>query len=181
MGWFSPVKGPYPSLAQVDKALPVAEGSSSIKRGTIVALVKDSTGKSAEGVFKVAGATDKILYASLQDYNDPTAGFAGTSFDPTGGVPKINGIDLGQDGEYETSVFDTNQTYNVGDSLYVNNGVLTSSGSAGYTVVGVVTAPPDERWVNNAIAVPSQENGPTDPRTAIRTGANLSVLRFKTV
>lgn len=180
MGWFSPVKGSYPSLAQVDKTLPVAAGAEAIKRGTIVALVEDSTGNSTEGVFKIASATDTILYVSLQDYNDPTAGFAGTSFDPKGGVPAITGIDLQQDGEYETSVFDTNKTYKVGDKLYVAGGVLTNAGSEGDTVVGVVTSPAKERWVNNAIAVPSQKNGPTDPRLAIRTGANLSVIRFKT-
>lgn len=180
MGWFSPVKGSYPSLAQVDKTLPVAEGADTIQRGTIVALVEDSTGNSTEGVFKIASATDTILYVSLQDYNDPTAGFAGTSFDPKGGVPAITGIDLQQDGEYETSVFDTSKTYKVGDKLYVAGGVLTNAGSEGDTVVGVVTSPAKERWVNNAIAVPSQENGATDPRLAIRTGANLSVIRFKT-
>lgn len=180
MGWFSPVKGSYPSLAQVDKTLPVAAGAEAIKRGTIVALVEDSTGNSTEGVFKIASATDTILYVSLQDYNDPTAGFAGTSFDPKGGVPAITGIDLQQDGEYETSVFDINKTYKVGDKLYVAGGVLTTAGSEGDTVVGVVTSPAKERWVNNAIAVPSQKNGPTDPRLAIRTGANLSVIRFKT-
>lgn len=181
MGWFSPVKGSYPSLAQVDKTLPVAAGAEAIKRGTIVALAEDSTGNSTEGVFKIASATDTILYVSLQDYNDPTAGFAGTSFDPKGGVPAITGIDLQQDGEYETSVFDTSKTYKVGDKLYVADGVLTNAGSEGDTVVGVVTSPAKERWVNNAIAVPSQENGATDPRLAIRTGANLSVIRFKTV
>ena len=180
MGWFSPVKGSYPSLAQIDKPLPVAGGTDSIERGTIVALVEDSTGKSKEGVFKVAGATDTILYVSLQDYNDPTAGFAGTSFDPRGGVPAITGIDLHQDGEYETSVFDPDQEYKVGDKLYAADGLLTTAGEGSATVVGIVTRPPTERWVNNAIAVPDQSKAKTDPRLAIRTGANLSLIRFKT-
>ena len=176
MGWFSPVKGSYPSLAQVDKALPIAAGASKIERGTIVALVEDSTGKSADGVFKVASASDKLLYVSLQDDTDPTAGYAGNAFDPTeGGVPKINGIKLAQEGEYETSVFDTTKTYKVGQSLYVVDGVLTNAGSG--TVVGVVTSPPFERWVNDAIALPV---GGKDPRLAIRTGANVNVLRFTT-
>lgn len=178
MGWFSPVKGSYPSLAQVDKTLPVRGGDDSIKRGTIVALVADPDGNSKEGVFKVAESTDEILYVSLQDYSDPTAGFAGTAFDPAGGVPAITGIDLGQDGEYETSVFDPKQSYAVGDKLYVEEGVLTTAGSG--KVVGYVTSPVKERWVNNAIAVPSQDKGPTDPRVAIRTGAHLAVIRFKT-
>lgn len=180
MGWFSPVKGSYPSLAQVDKTLPIAEGSSKIERGTIVALAADSTGK--KGVFKVAEASDEILYVSLQDDTDPTAGFAGTAFDPKGGVPAITGIDLAQDGEYETSVFDGGadgkKVYTIGQKLYVANGLLTNEGSG--KVVGVVTGVPTTRWVNDAIAVPDKA-GSTDPRLAKRTGARVSVLRFKTV
>lgn len=180
MGWFSPLKGSYPSLAQVDKTLPVDGTAKSIKRGTIVALAEDSTGNSAEGVWKVATATDQVLYVSLQDYSDPTAGFAGTAFDPKGGVPKITAIDLHQDGEYETSMFDTTKTYKVGDKLYVNNGVLTNVDAGSATLVGIVTAPAKARWINNAIAVPDQSDGETDPRLAIRTGASQKVLRFKT-
>lgn len=175
MGWFSPVKGSYPSLAQVDKTLPVSEGNTAIKRGTILALVEDGTGNSKEGAWKIAEANDKILYVSLQDYTDPTAGFAGTAFDPKGGVPAITGIDLHQDGEYETSVFDTNKTYKVGQALYVDNGVLTNEGAG--TLVGYVTSPATSRWINNAIAVPADG---TDQRLAIRTGATEQVLRFKT-
>lgn len=178
MGWFSPVKGSYPGLAQVDKALPVKDGVTSIKRGTIVVLKPDDTGKSAEGVWDVASGTDTILYVALQDYTDPTAGFAGTSFDPEGGTPKINALDLNQDAEYETSVFDTTKSYTVGQPLYVGaGGVLTNVNPGSSTVVGYVTAPKTDRWINNAIAVP--KNG-TDQRLAIRTGATQSVLRFKT-
>jgi len=181
MGWFSPVKGSYPSLAQVDKTLPIAEGSAKIERGTIVALVADSTGKN--GVFKVAEASDEILYVSLQDDTDPTAGFAGTAFDPSGnGVPAITGIDLAQDGEYETSVFDGGEdgkkVYKVGQKLYVKDGLLTNEGSG--KVVGVVTGVPTTRYVNDAVAVPDKA-GSKDPRLAKRTGARVSVLRFKTV
>jgi hypothetical protein len=177
MGWFSPVKGSYPSLAQVDKTLPIAAGSAKIERGTIIALTVDSTGKFKDtGVFKVATSNDKILYVALQDDTDPTAGFAGTSFDPNGGVPAITGIDLGQDGEYETSVF-ADGDYTIGQSLYVNNGVLTGTGSG--TVVGYVTGVPSYRWINDAVAVPDKA-GSTDPRLAKRTGASKRVLRFKT-
>lgn len=176
MGWFSPVKGSYPSLAQVDKTLPIAAGSAKIERGTIVALAQGDDPKS-DGVFKVADATDTVLYVSLQDDTDPTAGFAGSAFDPKGGVPAITGIDLAQDGEYETSVFAAGD-YVVGDKLYVADGQLTKTGSG--KVVGIVTRAPATRWVNDAIAVPDQSNGKTDPRLALRTGARLSVLRFKT-
>jgi len=174
MGWFSPVKGSYPSLAQVDKTLPVKEGTVAIERGTIVTLKPDA--KSAEGVWDIAGATDKIFYVALQDYSDPTAGFAGTAFDPNGGEPSITAIDLAQDGEYETSVFDTTQTYAAGDGLTVVNGKLTKAAN-GNAVVGYVTAPASSRWINNAIAVPKDGS---DRRLAIRTGARMTVLRFKT-
>jgi len=183
MGWFSPVKGSYPSLAQVDKTLPVAAGSESIKRGTIVALVAGDDPES-DGVFEIASKNkeSKIFYVSLQDYGDPTAGFAGSAFNPNGGVPAITGLDLAQDGEYETSVFDPDQEYTVGSALTVVDGVLTPASGDNDPVIGYVTRPKLLRWVNNAIAVPDQNkvSTPTDPRLAIRTGANLNVIRFKT-
>ena len=186
MGWFSPVKGSYPSLEQVDKTLPVdGENVATIERGMILALSsKDGStlAEAADGVFKVAGPEDNLLYVALQDYGDPTAGFAGTAFaggaSTALGVPHITGISLDQDGEYETSEFDTTKTYKVGDPLYVENGLLTTN--KGTVVAGYVTRGTTSRWVNNAIAVPDQKNGKTDPRLAVRTGAQLSVIRFRT-
>jgi len=183
MGWFSPVKGSYPSLAQVDKTLPLTSGVASVERGNIVALTSDANHK--EGAWKIAGASDSILYVALTDSTDPTAGFAGDAFNPNPntakgeGAPCITAIDLAQDGEYETSVFDTTKTYAIGDKLGVGTGGNLTLWTEG-TVVGYVTAVPRFRWVNNAIAVPDQKNGATDPRLAIRTGSRLSVLRFKT-
>lgn len=174
MGWFSPVKGSYPSLAQVDKTLPLDASVSALERGMIMKLGTDTDGKP---VWKMpAGdATDKILYVALQDKDDPTAGYAGSAFDPKGGEPAITGIDLAQDGEYETSVFDTAQTYTIGAALYAGtDGKLTTSGSV---VVGYVTAVPASRWINNAIATPPHQ---TDRRLAYRTGAREKVIRFKT-
>lgn len=179
MGWFSPVKGSYPSLAQVDKTLPVKEGVKAIERGTIVALTADDTGKSKDGVWNVGNGTDTLFYVALQDYTDPTAGFAGSAFNPAGGVPAITALDLAQDGEFETSVFKTDETFNVGDPLYVNAGVLTKTNPGSGKVVGYVTRGAVERWVNNAVAVKNPD-GSNDPRLAVRTGANLTVLRFKT-
>lgn len=182
MGWFSPVKGSYPSLAQVDKTLPVDASAAAIKRGTIVALSADDTGVSKEGVWKIAtGAADEILYVALQDYSDPTAGFAGSAFVPNPtdthpARPAITALDLAQDAEYETTEFDTTKEYTVGQKLYVGTGgVLTNV--TGSQVVGYVTAPATSRWINNAIAVPA---GQTDQRLAYRTGATKTVLRFKT-
>lgn len=184
MGWFSPVKGSMYSLAQVDKTLPVDESVETLERGNIVVLSEDATGKSTEGVWKLAGASDKLLYVAFQDYSDPTAGFAGTSFDPAGGKPRVTGIDLAQDGEYETTVFDTKKTYKVGQPLYAVDGKITNDagGAENPYILGYVTAPtsekePNMRWINNAIATPP---GCTDQRLAYRTGARMAVLRFKT-
>ena len=174
MGWFSPVKGSMYSLQQVDKALPVKSGVTEIARGTIVALEADSD--SPEGVWDVASGSDKLLYVALQDYTDPTAGFAGTAFDPNGGVPCITALALDMDAEYETSVFDTDKTYVAGDALKVVDGKLTKA-TGGDNVIGYVTKPATERWINNAIAVPADG---TDQRLAVRTGANKFVLRFRT-
>ena len=177
MGWFSPVKGSYPSLAQVDKTLPLDSGVTALERGQIIALDKDTDGNP---VWVLPKATSKMLYVALQDKSDPTAGFAGTAFDPKGGVPAITGIDLAQDGEYETSVFagaaDDSVTYEIGDELKVNaDGYLAKTGVTG--VVGYVTSVPTTRWINNAVATPP---GQTDQRLATRTGASRKVIRFKT-
>lgn len=188
MGWFSPVKGSYPSLAQVDKTLPVKASVKKIARGTIVALEADSD--SAEGVWNVATGAAKLLYVALQDYTDPTAGFAGDAFNPDphklpagivgsgNGQPRITALSLDQEGEYETTEFKTDDTYAVGAPLYVVDGRLqaTDPGSSA-TVVGYVTVGKTERWINNAIAVPADG---ADQRLAIRTGANRFVLRFRT-
>ena len=178
MGWFSPVKGSMYSLAQVDKTLPLAADVEKIERGNIVVLSEDTTGNSAEGVWKLAGKSDSVVYVAFTDSTDPTAGFAGTSFDPAGGKAKVTGLDLHQDGEYETTVFDTDRTYKVGDKLYANAGVLTNDGSESDVCIGIVTSPATKRWINNAIATPP---GCKDQRLAYRTGATLEVIRFKTV
>lgn len=171
MGWFSPVKGSYPSLAQVDKTLPLAADVNELERGMIMALGSDADGKP---VWKTAGAEDTVLYVALQDKEDPTAGFVGSAFDPKGGEPAVTGLDLAQDGEYETSVFDMTKTYAIGDKLTVADGKLTKGGSV---TVGIVTAVPASRWINNAVATPP---GQKDRRLAYRTGAREKVIRFKT-
>lgn len=170
MGWFSPVKGSYPSLAQVDKTLPLGNGVE-IERGSIVALSKDGNGNP---VWKQAGDNEATYYVALTEPTDPTAGFAGNAFDPKGdGTAAITAIDLAQDGEYETSVFDMTKTYEIGEALSVANGKLTKGGTK---TVGIVTAVPASRWINNAVAVPKG----ADRRLAYRTGAREKVIRFKT-
>lgn len=180
MGWFSPLKGAYPSLGQVDKTLPVASNQlSTIKRGMILTIQASADEKRPEGEWVLATDTSKVFYVALQDYTDPTAAFAGTGFSPTeGGVPVITAIDLAQDGEYETSEF-AEGAYAVGDPLTVDgNGKITkNTDTSTKAVIGYVTQAPANRWVNNAIATPA---GQTDQRLATRTGATMSVLHFRT-
>lgn len=184
MGWFNPIKGAYPSLGQVDKTLPVAEGNDEIERGFIITPVPDSVTsddfKSEGGVWKIADGSEDMFYVALQDYGDYAAGFAGTAFmEGTQGAPNrpaITGIDLNQDGEYETSVFDDGN-YIVGDKLTVSNGKLTKAEEGSKAnIVGIVTQPPYERWVNNKVAKPAG----AVPRLATRTGDRELVIRFKT-
>lgn len=188
MGWFSPVKGEYPGLSQVDKTLPVGvdKENKAIERGYILTIASDSvTGDNAsgDGVWNLAKSDSDTFYVALAGYTDPTSGFAGTAFvpNPTEGSPArpaISAIDLDQDGEYETSVYDTEGTYDLGDKLTVSNGKLAPAGGSGdEKIVGIVTRAPTNRWINNAIATPE---GVTDPRLATRTGATMAVLRFKT-
>lgn len=174
MGWFSPIKGSYPSLAQVDKTLPVKSGVTDIVRGSILAL----DGEGTEGVWKLADDTDKLFYVALQDYNDPTAGYAGTAHGDRAGTPRITALSLDMAGEYETSEYDATKTYTVGGALTVSGGKLTPAPEEGNkAVVGYVTLVPTSRWINNAISLPS---GGTDQRLATRTGAQKSVIRFRT-
>ena len=182
MGWFSPVKGSYPSLAQVDKTLPLASTVSKLERGMIVALGAGTGDDEANGVWRLPdGTNDKLLYVALSDATDPTAGFAGTAFTPSPkpgeARPAIGALDLAQDGEFETSMY-KGSNFTVGQALYAGaDGFLTNVEGSNTYVVGYVTATPKERWINNAIATP---DGETDRRLAYRTGAAVDVIRFKT-
>ena len=194
MGWFSPIKGHYPSLGQIDKTLPVQSGSSNekIERGMIIEMTSDAT--NADGVFKIAadGTNEALLYIALQDYTDAQAGMAGTTaFDgnvpaitediinipgATAGVPAITGLSLSMEGEYETSMFTGLESAEVGDPLTVVNGYLTAadtSSSSGGNVVGYLMSKPATRWVNNAAAKKQAGN-------VVRQGANVPVIRFRT-
>lgn len=190
MGWFSPIKGHYPSLGQIDKTLPVAtgDGNKLIERGMIIEM---TTGNNADGEFKIAadGTNKPLLYIALQDYKDAQAGMAGTTgFDGdtpavtegnisipgvTAGTPTITGLSIEMDGEYETSMFDEGlEGEPVGTKLTVENGLLKkTTGSTG--IVGYLTGVVSTRWVNNATA---KQQG----QQVVRQGANVSVIRFHT-
>ena len=192
MGWFSPIKGDYPSLGQIDKTLPVDtdESNKAIERGMIIEMAADAV--NADGAFKIAtsSSNEGLLYVSLQDYDDAQAGMAGTTgFDGnvpsitegninipgvTAGVPAVTGLSLSMDGEYETDQFVGLEGAAVGTKLWVDNGKIVRA--AGDNFFGYLTGAPYSRWVNNAVAKP--DNG--TKRTATRQGKNVTVIRFRT-
>lgn len=187
MGWFSPIKGGYPGLGQIDKTLPVATGASNtaIERGMIIEMVADAV--NADGAFKVAedATNEGLLYIALQDYDDAQAGMAGTTgFDGasasltgvTAGVPTITGLSLSMEGEYETDQFDGDslKSASVGAKLGVSNGVIKVASDGNF--IGYLTSTPYSRWVNNAVAKPDSGT----KHTATRQGKNVAVIRFRT-
>lgn len=179
MGWFSPIKGHYPSLGQIDMSLPVAadDGNEVIERGMIIAVTD-------KGEFKIATGDEDLLYISLQNYTDAQAGMAGTvGLEPKGdaeafvgnvptvGLPKITGLSLRMEGEYETSVFTgITDTTPIGTPLKVSSGMLTPAGE-GETPVAYLTGKVASRWVNNAT---SKIQG----NEVVRQGGTVSVIRF---
>ena len=192
MGWFSPIKGHYPSLGQVDKTLPVADNATTIQRGMIIKVAEDATND--EGKFTVPEtiAEGDLLYIALQDYADAQAGMAGTvGFDAnvpsiteggvtipgvTAKVPTITGLSIDAEGEYETDQFApdllSDPAAKVGLALTVTNGLL-SKASGGNRVVGYLTGKVYSRWINNATA--KQAGG-----KVVRQGDSRNVIRFRT-
>jgi hypothetical protein len=196
MGWFSPIKGHYPSLGQIDKTLPVATGgaNTAIERGMIITI---TTGTNADGEFKIADGTDAnanfaLFYIALQDYADAQAGMAGTTGFDEGkkaisegiinipavepGVPTITGLSLSMEGEYETDQYDEGlEGKPVGTPLTVSAAgkLADGTGKADEKVIGYLTGVVSTRWVNNALA----KGTPCKP---VRQGKNVSVIRFRT-
>ena len=82
-GWFSPIKGAYPSLQQIDRTL-LVDGTATpenIHRGSLIAVVN--------GKFKLATNADEgELYFALQDYMDSQADMAGQT-NYNGGSHKV--------------------------------------------------------------------------------------------
>lgn len=188
MGWFSPIKGNYPSLGQNDKTLPY-DGSGSLERGMIMKVDASPAGMT---VFDIADTAVGLLYIALQDASDAQAGMAGTvGFDDDAmtkgdeiaerfvgnvgelpGLPAITGLALDSDGEYETSMY-KGESLPVGTQLTVKDGYLEAADDSA-TVVAVVTAAPASRWVNNAVAK-------ANAKGAVRQGKNVPVIRFRPV
>lgn len=197
MAWFSPVKGVYPSLAQIDKTLPIdgsIEDLKSIKRG-IVMHVDGATNTFA------LGAAEGNTYVSLQNYDDTQAEFAGGVWFGKGktdiangtespGTPSVTGLSMTMAGEYETDNF--LGEIKVGDKLTAGaDGVIVAvqapaEGEAAEAAEGeaaeestsavfaICTAAPAFRWVNNAEVTSGYG-------ASRRQGASVQVIRFKTI
>ena len=194
MGWFSPIKGGYPSLSQIDKTLPVDASSTGITRGTVIEVVEDTTGMSADGVFKIATGSSEpgLLYIALQDYEDAQAGMAGTTGFDEGvipsdfpgkgmtanpGVPTITGLALSMEGEYETDNYTGLESAKVGDKLVVTSGgKFTVAGDSDTDFVAYLTATPYSRWINNLNVKPANATR----FNAVRQGGTANVIRFRT-
>lgn len=186
MAWFSPLKGAYPSLAQIDKTLSVGSDETGIVRGSVVYV--DASGTTP--VFRLAGATQATdvtayLYFVLTGQDDFQAGMAGTIGQGPAGTlaypaaARITALACGMPMEFQTDQFDYSDNLGVGDLLTVGtgtdedgnavSGVLVKA-TTGDNVVGQVTAAPFERWVNDAVAVAGR-----------RTGANRYVINARTM
>jgi hypothetical protein len=172
MAWFSPIKGGYPGLQQIDKTLAVGSEETGIVRGSLVYV----DGSGTAPVFKLAGAAQATdpsayIYFTLVGQDDFQAGAAGTiGQGPAGGSARITALAVGQPMEFQTDQFDAEGDYAVGTLLTVGaDGKLTPQ-TTGQNVVAQVTAVPFERWVNDAVAVAGR-----------RTGALLEVINASTM
>lgn len=168
MSWFSPLKGAYPSLQQIDKTLPVASGVTGIVRGSCI--YEDNGNWRLAGVSQATDPTAYIHFA-LMAQTDLTAGMAGTiGTGIAGGVARVTGLAVGMPMEFETSEFDKTENYTVGRLLTVGAAGKLVPHDSGENCVAQVTKAARVCWVNDAIAV-----------TGYRTGANVDVLTARTL
>ena len=174
MGWFSPLKGQYPSLAQIDKTLSVGVGEEGIVRGSLI-YVDASYDGDAGGVFRLAGAAQASdptahLYFALQGQDDFQAGMAGTigqgpATDQNGaaGAARITGLSVAMPLEFQTDQYYgdlvVGQILTVGVDSETNEAGKLVAHSSGKNAVARVTAAPFERWVNDAVAVEGRRTG----------------------
>lgn len=172
MSWFSPLKGAYPSLSQIDKTLSVGSSETGIVRGSLIYV--DVSGTTP--VFRLAAAAQATdvtayLYFTLVGQDDFQAGMAGTiGQGPAGGAARITGLACSQPLEFQTDQFYAGAEY-VGDTLLTvgADGLLVPA-TTGDNVVAQVTAVPFERWINDAVAVAGR-----------RTGALVEVINARTL
>lgn len=153
-GHFNVIKGAYPSLSQLDKALPVTGTSgalaSSIVRGSTLRIVSGTSFQiTADDAAShgAAGTPGPIIYWALQDYNAGDVAMSGV----------LNALPCGFPMEVETDQYDAGVT-TVGQYLMAGAGKVKLH-TTGCTAIGLVTKAPTYRWVNDAIRVAGQSTG----------------------
>ena len=198
-GWFSPVKGAYPSMHQEDKTAElVSTDVEDVCRGTVLKLNDD-------GQFEVATSftTGDDLYFCLQDGTDTQAEFAGGTWygdtpyfkgpyqrgettipvpkvlratgdgDPTGVFTRTTGPAVTGVSVYQSGEYQTSVfaagSYAVGDKLTVNSKGELQVAASG-AYFAIVTKAPTSRYLNDK-PMPSGRN----------QGMMGDVLQFRTV
>ena len=164
MGWLNFPKGGYPAVDMPVALRPIVDGAAgrAIVRGSLMTLASDKfrvTTNSSDRAYKT------LFYFALQAATDLSAQMAGTV-----SVPMIVGMPCNNVLEIETDQYDATGTYAVDTLLTAGDNGTVTPWASGYTVVGIVTQVPAQRWVNDAAAV-----------AGYRTGNNASVIRFRTL
>lgn len=85
--------------------------------------------------------------------------------------PRITAISVLQPAEWQTTAFDTTQSYYVGQPLTINNDGKLTPFTTGKNIVGYVTAEPFVRWINDL--------GASIDGARI-SGGNAKVIEFST-
>lgn len=201
MGWFSPLKGGYPSLQQIDKTLDVdaaqMASADKIVRGSLVYVTSDN-------VFSLAGAaqaTDPaaLIHFALQGQDDFQAGMAGSvgqgpdgvwngTFDDYGlgvivdGSARITALACTMPLEFQTDQFDsdtiTSQTP-VGTLLTCGTGTCAGVANKGGLLVAHASG---SNVVGQLTAAPSDRW--VNDAVAVagrRTGAMATVINVRTL
>ena len=164
------IKGPYPSLTQVDKDALLDSGETvAVERGSLLKI-------NGSGNWNVCQAIDAgdathpgafVFFAFMPD-TDLTAQMAGGY--PINGnqPPKLAGLAVSPTNEIETDMFSGSPS--IGDFMTCGaNGVLVAHAN-GNTALLRVTKAATTRWVNNAVAV-----------SGWRLGNSVSVIRGLTM
>lgn len=160
-GHFNVLKGAYPTLAQIDKVLPVADAETGIVRGSAIRVesgewIRTAADAASQGAAGVAGP---IIYFALQDQGQPDVDMAGV----------LNALSCTMPMEVETDQYDGAGSFPVGGYVMAGADGKVTDHTDDLTAIGVVTKGPTTRWVNDAEAVAGR-----------RTGNRVDVIAFLT-
>lgn len=201
MAWFSPLKGAFPSLQQIDKTLSVDSAqqvdTDKIVRGSLVYVT-------AGNAFKLAGDDQKtdptaLIYFALQGQDDFQAGMAGSigqgpdgvwdgTFDEYGlgnivaGAARITALACTMPLEFQTDQFDadtiTGQTP-IGTMLTCGEGTCAGVANKG----GLLVAQASGENVCGQLTAAPFERWVNDAVAVVgrRTGAMATVINVRTL